>query len=83
MKNVLTLFSDVLIALNGLTPQIGILSNHLKQGVQSPLNRPNFDPELLWNYRPVTNLRFLSKTFEWTALEQIHLYVESNNLTSK
>ena len=39
-------------------------------------------PKLL-RYRPVTNLRFLSKVVERVVFEQFNLYFESNNFRSK
>ena len=39
-----------------------------------------FGTELLSSYRPVTNLRFMSKANERVVFEQINLYLESNNL---
>ena len=47
------------------------------------INKSNLDHELLSSYRPLTNLRFLSKVIERVVFEQINFYLESNNLMSK
>ena len=71
-KIVLTNASDYFIALIILTLQTGYFPNQFKQGVLRPLIKKfNLDPELLSSYRPVTNLRFLSKFVErvvWSKL---------------
>ena len=41
------------------------------------------DSEFLSSYRPLTNLRFLSKVIKRVVFEQIKFYVESNYLLSK
>ena len=72
------------IALINLTLQKGYFPNQFKQGVVRPLlKNSNLEPELLSSYRPVTNLRFMSKVVERVVFEQINLYLESNNLRSK
>ena len=83
-KIVLTNSPDYFIALINLTVQTGYFSNQFKQGVVRPLiKKSNPDHELLSSYRPVTNLRFLSKTIERVVFEQLNFYLESNNLMTK
>ena len=83
-ENVLTNSPEYLIALINLTLQTGYFPNQFKQGVVRPLiKKSNLDPELLSSYRPVTNLRFLSKVIERALFEQINFYLESNNLMRK
>ena len=79
-KIVLTNSPDYFISLIILTLQTGYFPNQFKQGVVRPLiKNSNLDPELS-SYRPVTNLRFMSKVVERVVFEQINLYLESNNL---
>lgn len=40
------------------------------------------DPEDLKNYRPVSNLKFLSKTVERAAVSQMQNYLSTNNLNA-
>ena len=83
-KIVLTNSPDYFIALINLTLQTGYFPIQFKQGVVRPLiKKSNLDPELLLRYRPVTNLRFLSKVIERVVFEQINFYLESNSFMSK
>ena len=83
-KIVLTNSPDYFIALINLTLKTGYFPNQFKKGVVRPLiKKSNLDPELLASYRPVTNLRFMSKVVERVVFEQIYMYLESNNLRSK
>ena len=83
-KIVLTNSPDYFITLINLTLQKGYFPNQFKQGVMMPLlKKSNLDSELLSSYRPVTNLRFLSKVIEGVVFEQISFYLESYNLMSK
>lgn len=47
------------------------------------IKKPNLDSEILNNYRPVANIKFLAKTIERAASIQIQNYLSSNNLHSK
>jgi hypothetical protein len=48
--------------------------------VQPLLKKSNLDPEEMKNYRPVSNLPFLSKVLERLVLEQLLQHLESNDL---
>ena len=48
--------------------------------VKPLLNKSNLDPELLKNYRPVSNLPFLSKVLERVVLTQLMTHLEIRNL---
>ena len=83
-KILLTNSPDYFIALINFNLQTGYFPNQFKQGVVRPLiKKSNLHPELLSSYRPVTNLQFLSKVVERVVLEQINLYLKSNNLRNK
>jgi hypothetical protein len=45
-----------------------------------PLKKSNLDPELLSNYRPVSNLHFISKLIERTVVIQLTRFIRDNNL---
>ena len=49
--------------------------------VRPLLKKPTLDPELLKNYRPVSNLSFFSKIIEKVVLSQLLDHLSSNNLT--
>ena len=44
------------------------------------LKKPTLDPNDLLNYRPISNLTFLSKLLERTVHEQLMSYISENNL---
>ena len=52
-----------------------------KQAIVTPLlKKPNLDPALLANYRPVSNLPFISKILEKSVLNQLNEHLSSNRL---
>ena len=62
----------------------GQFADVLKSAQITPLlKKPNLDCEILKNYRPVANLKFLAKTIERVCASQINDYLSSNNLCSK
>ena len=64
--------------------QSGQIPDVLKSAQITPLlKKPNLDCEILKNYRPVANLKFLAKTIERACASQIQGYLSSNNLCSK
>ena len=44
------------------------------------LKKPRLDKEILKNYRPVSQLKFIAKLIERCCLQQIQSYMDSNNL---
>jgi len=74
---------NVPIALPILTDIIntsGVFQSEWKVAVIRPLLKKNGLPLELKNYRPVSNLTFLSKFLEKSALKQITEHIEGNNL---
>jgi len=52
-----------------------------KLGVLTPkLKKPSLDNELFPNFRPIYNLRFLSKATEKVAAARLNYYLDDNNL---
>jgi hypothetical protein len=59
----------------------GTFSDVFKTALVTPhLKRPSLNPEELGNYRPVSNLSFMSKTLERVIAQQLSHYLEQNNL---
>ena len=57
----------------------GYVPQSIKLAVIKPiLKKPNLDPNDLSNYRPISNLPFLSK-----ILENLHFNIERQNITKK
>ena len=60
---------------------LGVFPSTLKQAVVKPLlKKNNLDKNDLKNYRPVSNLSFLSKIYEKVVLKQIFKYINSHQL---
>src|SRR6218665_916510 len=58
----------------------GTYSMQFKDSVVKPLlKKPSLDKELLSNYRPISNLSFLSKLSERVVLSHLKGYLTSNN----
>ena len=51
--------------------------------IRPSLKEPHLDPENISNYRPVSNLPFLSKILEKTVNQQLEQHLESNQMLSK
>ena len=87
MQNCFDKFSGLFHCFNhfiNLTLQTGCFPNQCKQGVVRPLiKKSNLDPELLSSYRPVKNLRFMSKVVVRIVFEQIICIWTLINLRSK
>ena len=55
-----------------------------KKAVVKPLiKKPNLDPEVLGNYRPVSNLPYLSKILERAVADQLQAHLDTNGLHVK
>ncbi|KAI2668802.1 hypothetical protein H4Q32_005609 [Labeo rohita] len=53
----------------------------LKTAAVTPvLKKPNLDPSVLSNYRPISNLPFISKLLESTVAAQLQSFLVDNNL---
>ena len=62
----------------------GVFPISLKNAMVRPLlKKDNLDKELMKNYRPVSNLSFLSKVLESVMLSQLWLHLDSCNAISK
>ena len=63
---------------SGLFPQV------FKSAVIFPLlKKPSLDPNELKNFRPISNLPFISKIIEKLVLVQISHYLSANNLLNQ
>uniref|UniRef100_A0A8C7PYQ5 Reverse transcriptase domain-containing protein n=1 Tax=Oncorhynchus mykiss TaxID=8022 RepID=A0A8C7PYQ5_ONCMY len=59
----------------------GCVPNSLKVAVIKPLlKKPNLDPENIKNYRPISNLPFLSTFFEKAVAQQLTAFLKTNNV---
>ena len=61
--------------------QSGVVPICFKNALVKPLlKKPGLDPNILKNFRPVSNLSFLSKILEKVILNRLLLHFEQNNL---
>jgi hypothetical protein len=59
----------------------GCVPNSLKVAVIKPLlKKPNLDPENIENYRPISNIPFLSKHFEKAVEQQLTAFLKTDNV---
>lgn len=64
--------------------ELGIFPENMKQAIITPLiKKPSLDRNILKNYRPVSNLSFLSKLLERIAALRLHHHFCVNNLYTK
>ncbi len=71
----------VLTAIVNHSLQTGTFPDNLKQAQLSPIIKKfNLDPESLNNYRPISNLSFISKLVERAVAKQLTAYMADNNL---
>ena len=61
--------------------ETGIVPDSFKSAIVRPLlKKHNLDPNELKNYRPISNLSFLSKLLEKVVLNQLNCHLSNNNL---
>lgn len=59
----------------------GVFPESMKNAVIKPtLKKTNADPDILSNYRPVSNLSTLSKLLEKAVLQQLNVHLDDNGL---
>ena len=71
---------------------LNVMTNSLMSGyvpqsfkiavINSSLKKPNLDPDNLANYRPISNLPFLSKILEKVIAKQLKSFLHKNNKNS-
>ena len=62
----------------------GVFPPELKTALVKPLlKKANLDPLVLNNYRPISNLQFLSKVLETTVFQQLNVFLNDNDILDK
>ena len=70
-----------LILLFNTSFELGVFPDDFKIAIVFPkLKNESLDPEILSNYRPISNLIFLSKVIECLAFEQFVSYFNVNSI---
>ena len=64
--------------------EIGVVPNSFKRAIVNPLiKKRSLDPDVLKNYRPVSNLSFLSKVLEKVVCNQLSRHLADNGILDK
>ena len=64
--------------------QSGLVPSTLKTAIITPLlKKPSLDPDILSNYRPISNLPFISKVLEKVVAAQLQDHLHTNNIAEK
>ena len=81
LKNHLTIFIPLLSKLVNLSLKTGSMAG-LKHAFVSPLLKNiNFDTNQFKNFRPVSNLQFLSKLIERVVSKRLNMHFDNNDLS--
>ena len=84
LKRVLNVLAPAITDIINLSIRDGVFPSALKQAVVTPLlKKPTLDPEELSNYRPVSNLSFLSKTIERAVAKSLIRHLTLHGLFPK
>ncbi|XP_005749552.1 RNA-directed DNA polymerase from mobile element jockey-like, partial [Pundamilia nyererei] len=84
LKQVLDSVGPVLLVLINACLSSGCFPTLFKHAVVQPLlKKPNLDPSILSNYRPISNLPFLSKVLERVVIRQLQSFLDHNSLYEK
>jgi hypothetical protein len=80
LKKVAEILVTPITKLVNLSLSLGVFPDDMKLAVVTPLlKKPNLNPDVLNNYRPVSNLSFLSKIIERVVVRQLHDYLETES----
>ncbi len=81
LKDVLPEVIDPLLAIINSSLSLGYVPKNFKLAVIKPLiKKPQLDPKDLANYRPISNLPFLSKILEKVVSSQLYSFLEKNDI---
>ncbi len=79
LKEILAEVIDHLLTIINLSLSLGYDPKTFKFAAVKPLiKKPQLDPKDLVNYRPISNLPFLSKILENIASSQLYSFLEKN-----
>ena len=80
-KHHFDLLLPIILKIVNLSLESGHFSSSLKTAVLSPLfKEANLDHEVLANYRPISNLKVISKIIEKVVAVRLQKYLEANQL---
>ncbi len=80
LKEVLPEVIDPLLAIINLSLSLGYVPKNVKLAVKPLIKKTQIDPKDLVNYRPISNLPFLSKILEKVVSSQLYSFLEKNDI---
>ena len=80
LKELLTVIEIPLLNIVNASLVCGHIPQTLKLVVIKPLKKPNLDVNVLSNYRPISNLPFLSKVLEKAISKQLYSFLHPNHI---
>lgn len=81
LKELLPILGPLILIIINQSLSTGIVPSAFKTAVIKPLlKKPNLDHDVLQNYRPISNLPFLSKVLERAVASQLTDFLSNNNL---
>ncbi|KAL6455951.1 hypothetical protein MHYP_G00358020 [Metynnis hypsauchen] len=84
LKEVLPAIINPLLTIINSSLSLGYVPKAFKQAVIKPLiKKPNLDLSILSNYRPISNLPFISKILEKAVAQQLSSYLHENHIYEK
>lgn len=83
-KDIFPLISDAILKIINTSLKNGYVPQSFKYAAVKPLlKKPNLDPDVLANYRPISNLPFISKVLERVVVKQLYRHLQDNCLFEK
>ncbi|XP_076844395.1 uncharacterized protein LOC143489331 [Brachyhypopomus gauderio] len=84
LKEVLPAVTEPLLTIVNSSITIGHMRKLCKLAIIKPLiKKPNLDPTVLSNYRPISNTSFISKIIEKAVAQQLCLYLHRHHIFEK
>jgi hypothetical protein len=81
LKKCLSILAPTITNIVNLSLASGSFPANFKQSTVTPLiKKPSLDPDNLSNYRPISNLSFLSKLTERLVKDRLHAHLSGNSL---
>ena len=81
VKANIDILAPILVKIINISLESGTVPATFKYAVIAPLlKKPNLDPDLMNNYRPISNLSFASKMLERHVAAQLRQHLENNDL---
>ncbi len=81
LKQVLDTVGPYLVTMINRCFETSSVPEMLKHATVLPsLKRPNLDPSVLANYRPISNLSFITKILEKVVLQQLQKFLDENKI---